>query len=138
MLDSGLPSTTYSYLGTSFSLTTQTLTSTGVSVALEPNSTYEISVTFTSTDNGDNLQFKLAYSGTFTQQGLFYDTTSGAVGQFSTASTYTPTSEDCVTVWGIVRTSTGGKLTLQARKNTLLSGDATLITSGAHMIARKL
>lgn len=138
MLKSGISTNLYAHLDSSFPLTTQTLTSTGLGVALEPNSSYEFRLTFTSTDGGDNLRFKLVYTGSFTKASLFYDTSSGILAAFSIAGTYAPTSEDAVTVWGYLRTSTAGKFELQARKDTLLSGDATLITGGAHMIARKL
>lgn len=138
MLNSGISTNLYAHLDSSFPLTTQTLTSTGLAVALEPNSSYEFRLTFASTDGGDNLRFKLVYSGSFANASLFYDTSSSIMVEFSIAGTYTPTSEDVITVWGYLRTATGGKFEMQARKDTLLSVDSTLITSGAHMIARKL
>lgn len=138
MLKSGISTNLYAHLDSSFPLTTQTLTSTGLGVALEPNSSYEFRLTFASTDGGDNLRFKLVYSGSFAKASLFYDATSNSLAAFSIAGTYVPTSEDAVTVWGYLRTATGGKFEMQARKDTLLSADSTLITSGAHMIARKL
>lgn len=110
----------------------------GLYLSLAPNTTYYVALHLLDAANGDGMKFKVVYTGTSTTDGLIYYRPSGAPYQVIIGSDNASTAVDGVhSVFGVVRTSSGGVLSVQFAKNTDVTDD-TLLLAGSSLTATRI
>jgi hypothetical protein len=135
MLNTGFSSKLAADLASDVTATTTSFIESGLSISLSPNTAYIVDCVLGVDCDTDGIRFSLEYDGTAALTGLVWSW--GADHQTVTVDTpytYSVAFTNAFTVRGYLKTSTGGFLHVQVRKNTDLGADTT-VTAGSYLVA---
>lgn len=145
LINSVIEGTTVAVLKSTLTLTDTTFVDV-LSVYLQPNCTYYISSEFSSGSNGEGIQVKFSYSGTYASYAGVADmTNSGGTSLNPRVYVQAPTDvhgfsdavDDWVSVKANIVTSAGGILVLRLAKNSVGAND-TAIRPGSWLKCEKI